>query len=34
MEKTDNEELQKFYSSPSMNGMIKSRRIKWARHVT
>jgi hypothetical protein len=27
------EELHKFYSSPSMIIMIKSRRIKWAGHV-
>jgi hypothetical protein len=28
-----NEELHNFYSSPSIIRMIKSKRMKWARHV-
>jgi hypothetical protein len=31
--KLHNEELHNLYSSPSVIRMIKSRRIKWARHV-
>jgi hypothetical protein len=29
----DNEELYKLYSSPSIIGMIKSRKMKWVEHV-
>jgi hypothetical protein len=28
-----NEELHNLYSSPSISGVTKSRRMKWARHV-
>jgi hypothetical protein len=28
-----NEELQNLYSSPSIIRIIKSRRVRWARHV-
>jgi hypothetical protein len=28
-----NEELRNLYTSPSTAGMIKSRRMRWARHV-
>jgi hypothetical protein len=31
--KLHNEELHNLYSSPSINRMIKSRRMKWAGHV-
>jgi hypothetical protein len=31
--KLHNEELHKLYSSPNIIRMIKSRRIRWARHV-
>jgi hypothetical protein len=31
--KLHNEELHNLYSSPSIIRMIKSRRMKWARHV-
>jgi hypothetical protein len=31
--KLHNEELHNLYSSPSIVRMIKSRRMKWARHV-
>jgi hypothetical protein len=31
--KLHNEELHNFYSSPSIIRMLKSRRMKWARHV-
>jgi hypothetical protein len=31
--KLHNEEFQNLYSSPSINRMIKSRRVRWARHV-
>jgi hypothetical protein len=31
--KLHNEELNNLYSSPSIIRMIKSRRLKWARHV-
>jgi hypothetical protein len=31
--KLDNEELHNLYSSPSIFRVIKSRKIKWARHV-
>jgi hypothetical protein len=30
---THNEELRNLYSSPSIIKMIKSRRMRWARHV-
>jgi hypothetical protein len=33
MRKLHDEELRDLYSSPSMFGMIKSRRMIWARHV-
>jgi hypothetical protein len=29
----DNEELRDLYSSPSIIGMIKSKRMRWAGHV-
>jgi hypothetical protein len=32
--KLHNEELRDLYSSPSIIRMIKSRRMRWARHVT
>ena len=32
-EEFNNEELNDFYSSPSIVRVIKSRRIRWARHV-
>jgi hypothetical protein len=31
--KLRNEELHNLYSSPNVNRMIKSRRMKWAGHV-
>jgi hypothetical protein len=31
--KLHNEELRDFYSSPSINRIIKLRRIRWAGHV-
>jgi hypothetical protein len=31
--KLNNEELHNLYSSPIINGKIKSRRMRWARHV-
>jgi hypothetical protein len=31
--KLHNEELRDLYSSPSITGIIKSRRIRWAGHV-
>jgi hypothetical protein len=31
--KLDNEELHNLYSSLSINGMIKSRKMKWGGHV-
>jgi hypothetical protein len=31
--KLHNEELRNLYSSPSVNRMIKSRRMRWAGHV-
>jgi hypothetical protein len=31
--KLDNEELRDLYSSPSINRIIKSRRMRWAGHV-
>jgi hypothetical protein len=31
--KLPNEELRDLYSSPSINGMIKSRRMRWVGHV-
>jgi hypothetical protein len=31
--KLHNEELHNFYSSPNINRMIKSRRMRWAWHV-
>jgi hypothetical protein len=31
--KLDNEELHDLYSSPSINRIIKSRRMRWASHV-
>jgi hypothetical protein len=31
--KLHNEELQNFYSSSSIIGMIRSRGMRWARHV-
>jgi hypothetical protein len=31
--KLHNEELDNLYCSPSIIGMIKSRRMKWARHL-
>jgi hypothetical protein len=31
--KLHNEELRKKYSSPSIIGMIKSRRMRWAGHL-
>jgi hypothetical protein len=31
--KLHNEELRDLYSSPSITGMIKSRRMRWAGHV-
>jgi hypothetical protein len=31
--KLHNEELRKFYSSPSLIGMAKPRRIKWGGHL-
>jgi hypothetical protein len=34
LRKLHNEELQKLYSSPSKIRMIKSRRVRWAGHVT
>jgi hypothetical protein len=33
MEKGHNEELNDLYSSPNINRVIKSRRMRWARHV-
>jgi hypothetical protein len=33
LRKLHNEELHKLYSSPSIIRMIKSRRMRWARHV-
>jgi hypothetical protein len=32
--KLHNEELHNLYSSPSIIRLIKSRRMRWARHVT
>jgi hypothetical protein len=32
--KLHNEELRDLYSSPSIIGIIKSRRMRWAGHVT
>jgi hypothetical protein len=31
--KLHNKELRNFYSSPSITGIIKSRRMRWAGHV-
>jgi hypothetical protein len=31
--KLQNEELHKLYSSPNINRMIKSRKMRWAGHV-
>jgi hypothetical protein len=31
--KVHNQELHNLYSSPSITGMIKSRRMRWAEHV-
>jgi hypothetical protein len=31
--KLHNEELRELYSSPSINRIIKSRRMRWARHA-
>jgi hypothetical protein len=31
--KLHNEKLPKFYASPNVSGMIKSRRMRWARHA-
>jgi hypothetical protein len=34
LEKLPNEELNNFYSSPIKIRMIKSRRMRWAGHIT
>jgi hypothetical protein len=33
LRKLHNEDLHNLYSSPSINRIIKSRRMRWARHV-